>query len=166
MNRRIRLAVMTPLIVSSLALGSASLLSSSAHAATPSLTCSVKKSGTTGKFDVNVSGAQPGVRVTIKGGNSTASSLADDSGKASTAGFIPVGAVTAQQKNTKVTCGTVKQAEQKDAQSQFSTGFRKGFADSKADCKKEGPPQGIAPLDANFVKGYNAGAQAAIDKFC
>ncbi|MET9885247.1 hypothetical protein ABZZ20_19365 [Streptomyces sp. NPDC006430] len=170
MKRRIRLAVLTPLVVSSLALGAVPLLTDSAQAAAPSITCSVKKSQTAGKYDIQVKGAQPGVRVTITGGSATSrftsSGLADDAGEFNDSGFIPVGVVTAAQQGTKITCGTVKQAEQQDAQAQYAAGFRKGLADTKADCKKEPPLQGVAPLDPNYERGYNAGAQAALDKYC
>ncbi|WP_412075598.1 hypothetical protein ACLF6K_06675 [Streptomyces xanthophaeus] len=172
MNRRIRLTVLTPLVVSSLALGSVPLLASSAQAAAPSLTCSLKQTpGATGKYDVHVTGAQPGVKVVIKGGTPQnqfiSTSLADDDGVATTSGFIPVGRVTAEQEaEGEVSCGTVKQAEQQDAQAQYAAGYRKGRADTKADCKVEAPPQGVAPLDPNYERGYNAGAKSAEEEFC
>ncbi len=168
MNRRIRLAVLTPLVASSLALAPAALLTDSARAAVPSLTCSVKKSTTAGKYDVNVTGAQPGVRVIVKGGDGTtrftAASTADDNGEATSSGFIPVGPVTAEEQGgMPVGCGTVKQAEQQQARDQYSAGFQKGLADTKASCTQKPPAQGLAPLDPNYEKGYNAGAQAALN---
>ncbi|MFF1559892.1 hypothetical protein [Streptomyces sp. NPDC058279] len=171
MNRRMRLAVLTPVVVSTLAFGSASLLGGSAQAAAPSLACSVKQSATAGKFDVTLTGGQPGVQVTFTGGTSnnrfTSTSLANDSGVASTSGFIPVGAVTAEQGGSKITCGTVKEAEQQDARAQYSAGFKKGFDETKANCKAAAPPQGLTQIDPNFEKGFNAGAKAALEsKFC
>ncbi|MEU6893997.1 hypothetical protein ABZ934_19760 [Streptomyces sp. NPDC046557] len=171
MNRRIRLAVMAPLAVSALTFGSVSLLAGSAQAAAPSLSCSVKQSATAGKYDVTLTGGQPGVEVTFTGGTSNhrfiSSTQANDSGVASTGGFIPVGAVTAEQGGKKITCGTVKEAEQQDARAQYSAGFKKGFDETKANCKAAAPPQGFNQLDPNFEKGFNAGAKAALEsKFC
>ncbi|NXY96246.1 hypothetical protein HYE82_18010 [Streptomyces sp. BR123] len=168
MNRRIRLAALAPLVVSSLALGPAALLTGSAEAAAPSLVCSVKKSATAGKYDVSVTGATPGVSVTVTGGtpqNQFASTaLADDNGDMTTSGFIPVGRVKAgEEGGTMVNCGTVKQAEQQDAQAQYSAGFQKGMAETRAGCAKKPLAQGFAQVDPNFEKGYNAGAQAALN---
>ncbi|MEV0415480.1 hypothetical protein AB0I68_33080 [Streptomyces sp. NPDC050448] len=170
MNRRIRLAVLTPLVVSSLAFGSASLLAGSAQAAAPSMSCSVKQSATAGKYDVTLTDGQPGVDVIFTGGSTrhqfTSTTTANADGVASTSGFIPVGAVTAEQGDSKITCGTVKQAEQQDAQSQYSAGFKKGLADTKATCKKAQSQNNLTQLDPNYEKGYNAGAQAALNKYC
>lgn len=157
-----------PLVVSSLALGPAAFLTGSARAAVPALTCSVKQSSTAGRYDVHVTGAQPGVRVIVKGGTSahrfTSTSTADDNGETTSSGFIPVGPVTAREKGgSAVACGTVKQAEQKDAQAQYSAGFQRGLAETKASCTKKPPVQGLAPLDPNYERGYNAGAQAALN---
>lgn len=171
MNRRIRLAVLAPLAVSTLAFGSASLLGGSAQAAAPSLSCSVKQSATAGKYDVTLTGGQPGVEVTFTGGTSnhrfTSTTQANDSGVASTSGFIPVGAVKAEQGGQKITCGTVKEAQQQDARAQYSAGFKKGFAETKANCKAPAPQNNLTQLDPNFEKGFNAGAKAALEsKFC
>ncbi|GHB79591.1 hypothetical protein GCM10010347_57540 [Streptomyces cirratus] len=175
MNRRVRLAVLTPLAVSSLAFGSVSLLAGSAQAAVPSLTCSVKQTPTSpGHYDVNVKGAQPGVEVVVEGGSAThsftSSGNANDNGEFnSTSGFIPAGKVTASSGGDKATCGTVKEAEQQDAQAQYSKGFRKGFDDTKTTCKAVGEQKqnNLTQLDPNYEKGYNAGAKAALEsKFC
>ncbi|MFI9065291.1 hypothetical protein ACIGQE_26045 [Streptomyces sp. NPDC053429] len=171
MNRRVRLAVLTPLAVSSLAFGSVSLLAGSAQAAAPSLTCSVKQTPTSpGRYDVNVKGAQPGVEVSVQGGTATnrfiASGTADDDGVFNSSGFIPAGKVTASSGDDKATCGTVKEAEQQDAQAQYSKGYQKGFDDTKAHCKMT-QQNNLTQLDPNYEKGYNAGAKAALEsKFC
>ncbi|MFF1493806.1 hypothetical protein [Streptomyces sp. NPDC058304] len=169
MKPRIRLAVLAPVLVSSLALGSAPLLAASAQAAAvPSLTCSVKQTpNAAGKYDVTATGAQPGTTVTFRGGTATnkftATTHADDDGKATTSGFIPVGKVTAATEDEKVSCGTVKEAEQQDAQAQYSKGFRKGLAETQEGCKKKPQNQNLAQLDPNYEKGYNAGAAAALN---
>ncbi|WP_328621123.1 hypothetical protein [Streptomyces sp. NBC_00354] len=169
MKPRIRLAVLASVVVSSLALGSAPLLAASAQAAAvPSLTCSVKKTpNAAGKYDVTASGGQPGTTMTFLGGTATnqfsAEVTVNDGGTATTSGFIPVGKVTASNQDEKVSCGTVKEAEQQDAQAQYRAGFRKGLADTKEDCKKKPQNQNLTQLDPNFEKGYNAGAAAALN---
>ncbi|MGW2933288.1 hypothetical protein ACWDA7_15785 [Streptomyces sp. NPDC001156] len=64
-----------------------------------------------------------------------------------------------------LSCGTVQQAEQSQAQQQFAKGFTDGFNVAKATCKAQAP-QGVTALDPNYEKGFNAGAAAAIAKFC
>ncbi|MEV6729805.1 hypothetical protein [Streptomyces sp. NPDC051364] len=168
MKPRIRLAVLAPVLVSSLALGSAPLLAASAQAAAvPSLTCSVKQTpNAAGKYDVTATGAQPGTTVTFRGGTAnkfSAEVTVNDGGTATTSGFIPVGKVTASNQDEKVSCGTVKEAEQQDAQAQYSKGFRKGLAETQEGCKKKPQNQNLAQLDPNYEKGYNAGAAAALN---
>ncbi|TDU77522.1 hypothetical protein [Streptomyces sp. KS 21] len=168
MNPRIRLAVLAPVVVSSLALGSAPLLAASAQAAAvPSLTCSVKQTpNATGKYDVSVTGAQPGTTVTVHGGNATNqfnfATKADDDGNASTSGFIPAGKVTASNEDDKVSCGTVKQAEQKNAQDQYNAGFQRGLFETLKTCKENSAQQRLAQPDPNYERGYNAGVDKAL----
>ncbi|MEU0398994.1 hypothetical protein ABZ318_01900 [Streptomyces sp. NPDC006197] len=98
--------------------------------AVPSATCSVKQSTTVGKFDVEGKGFRPGVTVFFESNNThTATGKADAKGEISFLGFFPAGTITAPQPGTpEVTCGTVKQAEQKDAQEQYRMGYRQGAA--------------------------------------
>ncbi|MFE3526941.1 hypothetical protein ACFXOD_36265 [Streptomyces sp. NPDC059161] len=160
-----RLVVVGPLAVSSLALGALALPVGPAHAATPSMTCSLSDStAIPGGFDVLVKGAKPGVEVQVKEAHGGASGAADANGEFKS-GFGPRGPATATQGKTTISCGTVSQANQHDAQAQYSKGFRQGLADTKADCKKQ-PPQGLTAVDPNFEKGYNAGAAAGLAKFC
>ncbi|MEU9378555.1 hypothetical protein AB0D94_33045 [Streptomyces sp. NPDC048255] len=162
MKRKIRTAVLAPLTVSSLLLGSVALTSNAAQAV-PSASCTVKESATAGRFDVTGKGFQPGKAVLLESRNGTSTSTANAKGEVSSTGFFTSPAVTAVQFGTaEVTCGTVQETEQKDAQDQYRKGFRQGLADTKEDCKKEPPKQGVAPLDPNFEKGYNAGAAAAL----
>ncbi|ATZ29383.1 hypothetical protein ACFZBM_37975 [Streptomyces lavendulae] len=168
MKPRIRLAVLAPVLMSSLALGSAPLLAASAQAAAvPSLTCSVKQTpNTTGKYNVSVTGAQPGTTVTVRGGSATNQFIfatnADDDGNASTSGFIPAGKVTASNQDDKVTCGTVKQAEQKNAQDQYNAGFQRGLFETLKTCKQQSANQGLTQPDPNYERGYNAGVDKAL----
>ncbi|MFD8979397.1 hypothetical protein [Streptomyces sp. NPDC059564] len=166
MNRLMRLAVLTPLVASSLAFGSAALLAGSAQAAAPSMTCTLTDSATLDGVAVLVTGAKPGVRVDIVAvGVGSSSGPANAAGQA-TGGFSPKGGkVTATQDGATVAC-TTAEADQQDARAQYSAGFQKGLADTRTACKMQPPPQGAAPLDPNYEKGYAAGAQAALDKFC
>lgn len=168
MNRHMRLAVLTPLVASSLALGSAGLLAGSAQAAAPSMTCSVAESKVDPQheFQVLVKDAKPGVNVDITTPSSKSSGKANAAGEVSISFGPKAGNVTATQEGTTISCGTVKEAEQHDARAQYAAGFKKGLADTRADCKKEPPAQGVAPLDPNYERGYNAGALAALDRFC
>lgn len=164
MNRKIRLAVLAPLTISSLLLGSVALTMSSAQAV-PSATCTVTDSKTAGKFDVSGKGWKPGKTVFLEANNThTASLKTNANGEFSSTDFFPAGAtITALQPGVpEATCGTAKDTEQKDAQEQYRMGYRQGVADTKADCKKDAPKQGVAALDPNYEKGYNAGAAAVL----
>ncbi|MFI5827648.1 hypothetical protein ACIA6C_10340 [Streptomyces sp. NPDC051578] len=108
--------------------------------------------------------------MSVQGGTATnrfiASGSANDDGEFNSSGFIPAGKVTASSGDDKATCGTVKEAEQQDAQTQYSKGYQKGFDDTKAHCKMT-QQNNLTQLDPNYEKGYNAGAKAALDsKFC
>ncbi|MFE7513854.1 hypothetical protein ACFU8I_21915 [Streptomyces sp. NPDC057540] len=156
------MAVLAPLTVSSLLLGSVALTVGSAQAV-PSATCTVKQSTQANKFNVSGKDFKPGKTILVEGGNSTATLKANANGEFSVTDFFPAGEVTAVQiGGHSVTCGTVKQTEQKDAQNQYRMGYRQGVADTKADCKKNAPKQGVAALDPNYEKGYNAGAAAVL----
>ncbi|MER6103510.1 hypothetical protein ABT115_14590 [Streptomyces sp. NPDC001832] len=67
-----------------------------------------------------------------------------------------------------LTCGTIGQAEQKDAQDQFNKGFQDGFTSGKKLCGMalQQGLQGLVPLDPNYQKGFTAGSNAAIAQFC
>ncbi|MFI8518201.1 hypothetical protein ACIGEZ_10330 [Streptomyces sp. NPDC085481] len=157
------MAVLAPLTISSLLLGSVALTMSSAQAV-PSATCTVKESATAGKFDVTGKGWKPGKIVFFESNNThTATRTANAAGEVSVTAFFPAGTITALQPGVpEATCGTVKETEQKDAQEQYRMGYRQGVADTKEDCKKEPPKQGVAALDPNYEKGYNAGAAAVL----
>ncbi|MFD9334961.1 hypothetical protein ACFWBF_11230 [Streptomyces sp. NPDC060028] len=170
MNRRVSLAVLAPVMVSSLALGSVAFLGEPAQSAVPSASCSVSQNPQKPDgFDVKGEGFTPGERVVIQAQNGEGLRLtATADGTVSIAG-IPKEAspfTMKQGDGPKITCGTVKEAEQKGAQDEYRKGYRQGVADTKADCKAEPPKHGLAPLDPNYEKGYNAGAAAALAQFC
>ncbi|MFF3431459.1 hypothetical protein [Streptomyces sp. NPDC002602] len=158
-------ACVIPLLLSTLAFGPVVLLSESAQAATPSMTCSL--TSTNGKFNAKATGVPPDVRVQFTTKNDTGAVTktvtADDTGTAISSGSLPTGGpVTAKQGDQKVTCGTVKEAEQQDAQAEYRKGFRQGLADTRDDCKAKQPDQGLAAADPNFTKGYTDGSAAGL----
>ncbi|MFI8419669.1 hypothetical protein [Streptomyces sp. NPDC085479] len=168
MNRKIRNAVLAPLAASSLLIGSVAFSTSAAQAA-PSATCSVKPSATGGTVDVSGKGFRPGKAYLIEGGGQTSTGTANAKGEISSTGFFKPGQeITALQAGTPETkCGTVEEAEQKDAQEQYRMGYRQGVSDTREDCKKKEPKPGVAQIDPNYEKGYIAGSAAALaSAFC
>ncbi|MEU9418921.1 hypothetical protein [Streptomyces sp. NPDC048272] len=169
MNRRMRMAVVAPVGVSLLALGSAALVAAPAQAAVPSASCSVTANTVNDeRVDVKGSGFKPAVDVLVlsKSGNQQVRTSADGTFKL--VGQKAGSSFSVQQGNKgRTQCGTVKQAEQKDTQDQFRKGFRQGFDDTKELCKKPNANKNLQALDPNFEKGFNAGVTAALNSnFC
>ncbi|GAA3811182.1 hypothetical protein [Streptomyces chiangmaiensis] len=166
MNGRIRLGALAPLMVSSLALGSVPFTAGSAQAVVPTATCSVTKR-TSDMANIAGQGFTPGstVRVLI-GGISSGSFTIGATGTIAVGITGKVGVVSLQEEGgAKVICGTIQQAEQKESQDQYKKGFLDGFNAAKATCKAQAP-QGVTAVDPNYEKGFNAGAAAAIAKYC
>ncbi|MGR6971462.1 hypothetical protein ACU639_18055 [Streptomyces cynarae] len=169
MNGRSRLAALAPLALSSLALGSLPLMAAPAQAATPKATCHVTQDAQNpDRFNVIGTGLTPGADVSIRQGTTTTFFTASADGGLS--GTLKVasagGPVTLQEKGgPTLSCGSVKQAEEQQTQDQFAKGFKDGFNLAKATCKAQAP-QGVTAVDPNYEKGFNAGAAAAIAKFC
>ncbi|MGW5664305.1 hypothetical protein ACWEWG_30210 [Streptomyces sp. NPDC003758] len=169
MNTRSRLAALAPLALSSLALGSLPLTAAPAQAATPKATCHVTQDAQKpDRFNVIGTGLTPGADVSISQGGATAFLRASADGGLS--GTLTVsqkgGPVSMQEEGgPKLSCGSVKQAEEQQTQDQFAKGFKDGFNLAKATCKAQAP-QGVTAVDPNYEKGFNAGAAAAIAKFC
>lgn len=166
MNTRTRLAVLTPLLVSSLSLGGVGLAASASHAAAPSASCQVKAQNNATKVTVNGSGFKPSTKVLVEGSTGkTFTATVKSSGSFGVAN-LPAGSYTATQSGTgEVSCGSAKAAEEKGTQDQFRKGFRDGFADLKQDCKQK-PNQNLTAVDPNYEKGYTAGAAQAVKQFC
>ncbi|MFD6937165.1 hypothetical protein ACFYRL_34615 [Streptomyces goshikiensis] len=174
MNTRIRVALFTPLIASSLAVGTLGFAVSSAHAAQSAAptkaSCSTKASTNgTGRVTVSGTGFRPSTKVLLEG----------STGKTFTASVTPSGGFavanledadySATQSGTgEIACGSAKAAEQKDAKAQFKEGFSQGFALVKADCKKlnQQNKNNLAAVDPNFEKGFKAGSELAAQRFC
>ncbi|MEE1671586.1 hypothetical protein RCR19_39885 [Streptomyces sp. WAC07094] len=166
MNGRFRL--LAPLALSSLALGSVPLMAGSAQAVAPAATCHVTQSANSPSFNVIGQGLTPGAKVRIRQANLTVGMVAGADGRL--AGTLRVGstggAVTMQEEGgPRLTCGTVKQAEEKQTRDQYAKGYQDGFKLAKATCKAQAP-QGVTAVDPNYERGFNAGAAAAIAKYC
>ncbi|MGI5448120.1 hypothetical protein ACQEVM_20635 [Streptomyces sp. CA-243310] len=169
MNRRMRMAVVAPVGVSMLALGSAALVAAPAQAAVPSATCTVTANTVaSNRVDVKGNGFKPAVDVLVlsRNGNKQIRTSADGTFKliAQKAGS----SFSVKEGNKgRTQCGTVKQAEQKDTEDQFKKGFTQGFSATKDLCKKPNANQNLQAVDPNFEKGFNAGVTAALNsKFC
>lgn len=163
-GRRVRLAILTPLAVSSLALGAVTFSAGTAGAASPS--CGLSKTGTADVVQVTGKDFRPNKQVALESGAGNEGTVRSDAnggwslqvGKAE-------GTITAQQiGGPEVRCGTVEETEQNDARAQFKQGYKEGFADMKADCRKN-QRQGVA-ADPNWQEGYDKGSAAAERRYC
>ncbi|MFG2932286.1 hypothetical protein [Streptomyces achromogenes] len=165
-GRRVRLAVLAPLAVSSLALGAVTFSAPAATAASP--TCSV--TGTDNPNNLLVSGRdfRPNRSVAVESANGSEGSVrADATGRFSLTVTDASGTVSAQQIGGPVVgCGTAAEGEQKNAKEQFNEGFRQGFAAVRENCDRREPQRGFARVDENFERGFNAGVDAATKRFC
>ncbi|MEV5144469.1 hypothetical protein [Streptomyces sp. NPDC052727] len=165
-GRRVRLAVLAPLAVSSLALGAVTFTASTATAASP--TCGVRSTNDPKNLQVSGKDFKPNKAVAVESANGSEGTVKTDaSGSFSLTVTDASGTVSAQQVGgPEVKCGTAEQGEQKNAREQFRQGFKDGFADIKQDCKENKKNQGVTAADPNWQSGYKAGAEAALKRFC
>jgi hypothetical protein len=165
-GRRVRLAVLAPLAVSSLALGAVTFSAPTATAASP--TCSVRNTGNPNNLLVSGRDFRPNKSVAVESANGSEGSVrADATGRFSLTVTDASGTVSAQQIGGPVVgCGTAEEGEQKNAKEQFNEGFRQGFAAVRENCDRREPQRGFARVDENFERGFNAGADAAARRFC
>ncbi|POX54844.1 hypothetical protein C3488_00060 [Streptomyces sp. Ru72] len=120
------------------------------------------------RFNVIGTGLTPGANVSIsQGANSFGFRASADGGLSGTLTVSQQGGpVTLQEEGgPKLSCGSVKQAEAKQTQEQYAKGYKDGFNLAKSTCKAQAP-QGVTAVDPNYEKGFNAGAAAAIAKYC
>ncbi|MFF1284164.1 hypothetical protein [Streptomyces sp. NPDC058299] len=166
-GRRVRLAVLAPLAVSSLALGSMTFSATTAAAASPS--CSVGTGNGQNAVRVSGSGFKPNKSIVVDSSQGADRSVrANGNGSFSTTIMGARGFVTAHQVGTSgARCGMVKKGQQNDAKAQYRQGFKDGFADLKKDCKKNQHQFAVPQkVDPNWQKGYDAGAATASKQFC
>ncbi|MFF9005310.1 hypothetical protein [Streptomyces goshikiensis] len=174
MNTRIRVALFTPLIASSLAVGTLGFAVSSAHAAQSAAptkaSCSTKASTNgTGRVTVSGTGFRPSTKVLLEGSTGKTFTASVTAGGGFAVANLEDADYSATQSGTgEIACGSAKAAEQKDAKAQFKEGFSQGFALVKADCKKlnQQNKNNLAAVDPNFEKGFKAGSELAAQRFC
>ncbi|MGW5254993.1 hypothetical protein ACWERW_18570 [Streptomyces sp. NPDC004012] len=175
MTRTSRLAMIAPLVVSSLALGPAV----AAHATTGQapttgpakarclLIEDTKSTSDNPSFTLVGSGFEPGF-VSFSG------SKAGGGVKTSTGSFsvggLPAGHYSASSSaDGKVNCGSTPKSkgskESKDAKAQYRKGFKDGFTTIRKNCSGK-IKQGIVGVDANYEKGFKDGAALAAKQFC
>ncbi|WP_329361192.1 hypothetical protein [Streptomyces sp. NBC_01483] len=163
MNRRMRMAVLSPLSVSALALGSMTFFAAPAQSAAPS--CAVAQGAGTA---ITVTGKSfvPNKTVVIDSGGSDGSAKANATGVFTVSLPDATGTVTAQQINgAAVKCGTVEEQKASEDKAAFDEGWQAGFKRGKDTCKTT-PLQGEVANSEQFNKGFDAGAKTAVDKFC
>lgn len=164
MNRRMRMAVLPPLTISALALGSVTLFATPAQSAGPSCAMAQGAAGT----PVTVTGKSfvPNKTVIVDSGGSDASIKANVTGAFTVTLPDATGTVTAQQLNgPAVKCGTVEEQEASESKASFDEGWQMGFKRGKATCNTA-MPRGAVANEEQFNKGFAVSAKAAVDKFC
>ncbi|MFF5437417.1 hypothetical protein [Streptomyces achromogenes] len=165
--RRVRLAVLAPLAVSSLALGAVTFSAPTAAAASPS--CSVRNTDNPNNLTVSGRDFKPNKSVAVESASgSEGSARADATGRFSLTVTDASGTVSAQQIGGPVVgCGTAEEGEQKNAKEQYRDGFDQGFAAVKRNCNaQQQQQQGLVGVDENFQKGFKDGAKRAGQLFC
>ncbi|WP_181796459.1 hypothetical protein [Streptomyces sp. WELS2] len=167
--RRVRLAVLAPMAVSSLVLGTVTFSTTTAAAASP--TCSVRNTGNPDNLLVSGNGFRPNKAVAVESANGSEGSVkADATGRFSLTVTDASGTVSAQQIGGPVVgCGTAEEGEQKNAKDQYNQGFKQGFAAVKENCdaqQQQQQNQGLTRVDENFQRGFKDGAKQATEEFC
>ncbi|MET7980147.1 hypothetical protein ABZW44_45720 [Streptomyces mirabilis] len=161
MNGRMRLAVLAPLMVSSLALGSVTFLAAPAQSASkPS--CGLSKTADPNKIQVSGQNFKPKKNVLFQsdaGGEGTAPTDAQGGFTSTLDG--PEGTVTAVQiGGSEVTCGTVAATEEKTDKDTFTDGYNFGYNLAIKNCTK--PNLANKPGDPMWDKGFDKGQEQAL----
>lgn len=163
-GRRVRLAVLVPLVVSSLTAGAVELAASPAAAASP--TCAVSRAD--GRANLKVIGEdfEPSKAVFIESAHGAQGTVRTDAGGNFSATITQArGTITAQQVGgPAVRCGTAEQGARQSAQEQYAAGYKAGYAAMKSDCDVQ-QLQSVT-VNENFRQGFRDGAAAAEKKFC
>lgn len=164
MNRRMRIAVMSPLSISALALGSVTFFATPAQSASSSCAMAQGAAGTT----ITVTGKNfvPNKTVIVDSGGADATIKANVNGAFTLLLPGATGTVTAQQVNgAAVKCGSVEEQEASESRASFDEGWQAGFKRGKATCKTT-PLQGDVANTEQFNKGFAVSASDAVQKFC
>ncbi|MGW3728076.1 hypothetical protein [Streptomyces sp. F001] len=183
MNSQRYLALLTPLLISSVAFAPA--VAAPAPTATtpasvtraPSAACTVTDVDPT-RIGVGASGEgfTPGdtVKLTETGGKFSIEFAVEADGTWTIGGLPVVGDYRAITPAETVECTTVDgtkpekpgQSEQERARAEFRQGQKDGFALGRELCEAAAPKKGVAALDPNYERGFESGKKSAIDQFC
>ncbi|MER6024971.1 hypothetical protein [Streptomyces sp. NPDC001851] len=162
-GRCVRLAVLVPLVVSSLTAGAVELAASPAAAASP--TCGVSRADGPASLAVVGEGFEPDKAVFIESAHGAQGTERTDVGGNFSATITHArGTITARQVGgPEVRCGTAEQGARQNAQEQYAAGYKAGYAAMKSDCDVRGLQR--VTVNENFRRGFSDGAAAAA-KFC
>ncbi|AVH54622.1 hypothetical protein C4B68_00895 [Streptomyces dengpaensis] len=163
-----RLAVLAPLAVSSLALGSVTFLAAPAQSA-PNPSCGLSKTEDPSRFTVSGKNFKPNEDVLFKAGAAPAGTTTTDAKGSFTAQINgPEGTVKAVQIDggPTVTCGTVAETEEQNETDAYLEGRKKGYAEGKKCEDAQEPPQDFGPRDPGWREGFDDGKAEAEKKFC
>ncbi|MFE9632292.1 hypothetical protein [Streptomyces sp. NPDC006463] len=128
--------------------------------------CAIAPTGVGTSISVSGKNFVPNKTVIVDSGGSDASIKANATGVFTVQLPDATGTVTAQQLNkAAVKCGTVEEQEATEGKAAYDEGWQMGFKRGKATCKTT-PLQGTVANTEQFNKGFEAGAKAAVDKFC
>ncbi|MGW1724825.1 hypothetical protein ACWCQK_18035 [Streptomyces sp. NPDC002306] len=174
MIRTRRLATLTPLLVSALALGPAV----AAHGATGHTPAAPTKprcllaqdAGNSKPDDPRFTLFASGFKsdsVSFSGGNGNGGAKTTN-GSFSVNNLKPGRYVAKSHKDGVVNCGRTpgeRGNTNNEAKTQYGKGFLDGYKTIKKDCKGK-PPQELRKSNADYERGFKDGAALASDKFC
>ncbi|MET7286880.1 hypothetical protein [Streptomyces sp. NPDC005573] len=173
MTRTRRLAMLTPLFVSALALGpvvTAHGADRQAPAAPAKPRCVLTQDTANSKpddpkFTLSASGFESG-SVSFSGGNGGGAAKTTN-GSFSVSNLGPGRYTATSDEDGTVNCGRTPadKSERKDARAQYRKGFADGFSAVREHCGAK-PKQGAAKGDKNYERGFRDGADLAAKRFC
>ncbi|MFD9006111.1 hypothetical protein ACFV0T_35065 [Streptomyces sp. NPDC059582] len=174
MIRTRRLAMLTPLLVSALALGPAVAAHGAtghAPAAPTKPRCLLTEDSTHSKpddprFTLSASGFKSDA-VSFSGGNGSGGAKTAN-GSFSVGNLKPGHYIARSKKDGEVNCGRTpgeKGGKKSEARAQYAKGFSAGFKLIKKDCKAK-PPHGLNKSTKDYEAGFKDGAALAADQFC
>ncbi|MEU9108760.1 hypothetical protein AB0D54_31400 [Streptomyces xanthophaeus] len=175
MNRRLCLALLTPPLAGSLALGTAAGahgMSKSASETTtvvPTAVCAVVRNteaAGAATFSLMGEGFTQGQKVSFIGPSHSGAGFVVDADGAFVVSNAKDGQyhISVDDGESTVKCARAK-SQQSQKEEERTKGFATGYAAIKKNCQAK-LPQGIAPHTETYLKAWNDGAAAAAAKFC
>ncbi|MFI6147217.1 hypothetical protein [Streptomyces sp. NPDC051109] len=179
MNRTRRIALLAPLLASSVALGPAAAASGAATgtAAAPEAgQCSLVKSGGksdgTARYTLTGSGFNGSKKVTVTSEGGQSRTVGVSNSGHFQAKHLPYGqySAAAGQGGTVKCVSPEKPAGETDKsktpEEQYAAGRKAGFDQTKASCETKPKAPGLTAVDPNYEKGYTDGSAEALKAFC